>query len=110
MHTYCCCDCSDQVMEELDDVASATLRAANTGEDLLPSLSQDDITDLFPGPKNFLRCQDIWLVVNKEEKVETAAEIQQPSNTGGSGLSKEELNITKSVTMSNPEYIVYTDS
>ncbi|KAK1898229.1 G1/S-specific cyclin-E [Dissostichus eleginoides] len=41
-------------------------RAANIGEDLLHSLSRDDIKDLFPGPANFLRRRAIWLVVNAE--------------------------------------------
>ncbi|KAJ8260314.1 hypothetical protein GJAV_G00179550 [Gymnothorax javanicus] len=97
-------------MDELDDVAITTLRAANIGEDLLSSLSRDDIKDLFPGPENFLRRRAIWRVVNKDEKVESAAQVQQPSPTEGSGLSTEEPNISKFVTISNPEYIVFTDS
>ncbi|KAJ8277586.1 hypothetical protein GJAV_G00077080 [Gymnothorax javanicus] len=97
-------------MDELDDVAITTLRAANIGEDLLSSLSRDDIKDLFPGPENFLRRRAIWRVVNKDERVESAAQVQQPSPTEGSGLSTEEPNISKFVTISNPEYIVFTDS
>lgn len=42
--------------------------------------------------------------------MDTAAEIQQSPPTGGSDLSKEEANTSKFVTMSNPEYIVFTDS
>ncbi|XP_073336348.1 uncharacterized protein [Pagrus major] len=99
-----------QKMDKLDEVAIATLRAANIGEDLLHSLSRDDIKDLFPGPENFLRRRAIWLVVNKDEKVDTVPEIQQSPPTGGSDLSKEEANTSKFVTMSNPEYIVFTDS
>jgi len=45
------------------------MAAANIGEDLLPSLSRDDIKYLFPGPENFLRRWAIWLVVNKDEKI-----------------------------------------
>ncbi|TKS66016.1 hypothetical protein D9C73_000072 [Collichthys lucidus] len=97
-------------MDKLDDVSIATLRAANIGEDLLPSLSRDDIKDLFPGPENFLRRRAIWLVVNKDEKVDTAPEIQQSPPTGGSNLSKEEASTSKFLTMSNPQYIVFTDS
>ncbi|KAF0022270.1 hypothetical protein F2P81_025469 [Scophthalmus maximus] len=43
-------------------------------------------------------------------KVETAPGIQQSPPTGGSNLSKEETNTSKFVTMSNPEYIILTDS
>ena len=41
--------------------------------------------------------------------METAAELQQPSATGGSGPSQEEPNPSKFVVMSNPEYVLYTD-
>ncbi|KAJ4923582.1 hypothetical protein JOQ06_021493 [Pogonophryne albipinna] len=83
---------------------------ANIGEDLLHSLSRDDIKDLFPGPANFLRRRVIWLVVNDEGKVETTAEILQPSPPRDSDLSNEEPNTSVFVTMSNPKYIVFTDS
>ncbi|KAL7406521.1 hypothetical protein ABVT39_021316 [Epinephelus coioides] len=95
----------NQTMDKLDEVTTATLKEANIGEDLLPTLSRDDIKDLFPGPENFLRRRALWLVVNRDEKEETP-----PSTTGGSDLSKEEPNISKFVTMSNPEYIVFIDS
>ncbi|CAK6981852.1 uncharacterized protein LOC128439069 [Scomber scombrus] len=97
-------------MDKLDEVAIATLKAANIGEDLFLSLSRDDIKDLFPGPENFLRRRAIWLVVNNDEKVDTAAEIGQSPPTGASDLSNEEANTSKFLTMSNPEYIVFTDS
>ncbi|KAL2102087.1 hypothetical protein ACEWY4_003848 [Coilia grayii] len=42
--------------------------------------------------------------------MDTAPEIQQSPPTGGSSLSKEEPNTSKFVTVSNPEYIVFTDS
>ncbi|XP_078023648.1 uncharacterized protein LOC144462870 [Epinephelus lanceolatus] len=91
-------------MDKLDDVSIATLRAANIGEDLLPSFSRDDIKDLFPGPENFLRRRAIWLVVNNDEKVRASPP------TGGSDLSKDKASTSKFVTLSNPEYIVFTDS
>ncbi|KAF3859808.1 hypothetical protein F7725_000063 [Dissostichus mawsoni] len=75
---------------------------------MLHSLSRDDIKDLFPGPANFLRRRAIWLVVN-DGKVETA-EILQPSPPRDSDLSNEEPNTSMFVTMSNPKYIVFTDS
>ncbi|KAM7404768.1 hypothetical protein PAMP_012083 [Pampus punctatissimus] len=42
--------------------------------------------------------------------VDTAPEIQQSPPTGGSNLSKEEASTSKFLTMSNPQYIVFTDS
>lgn len=42
--------------------------------------------------------------------MDTAPEIQSSPPTGGSDLCKEEADISKFVTMSNPEYIVFTDS
>ncbi|XP_033999488.1 uncharacterized protein LOC117493165 [Trematomus bernacchii] len=88
----------------------ASCCSANIGEDLLHSLSRDDIKDLFPGPANFLRRRAIWLVVNDEGKVETTAEILQPSPPRNSDLSNEEPNTSMFVTMSNPKCIVFTDS
>ncbi|KAK1882852.1 putative 1-phosphatidylinositol 3-phosphate 5-kinase [Dissostichus eleginoides] len=96
-------------MDKLDEETVTTLKAANIGEDLLHSLSRDDIKDLFPGPANFLRRRAIWLVVNAG-KVETTAEILHPSPPRGSDLSNEEPNTSMFVTMSNPTYIVFTDS
>ncbi|KAI4804304.1 hypothetical protein KUCAC02_025935 [Chaenocephalus aceratus] len=97
-------------MDKLDEETVTTLKVANIGEDLLHSLSRDDIKDLFPGPANFLRRRAIWLVVNYEEKVETTAEILQPSPPRDSDRSNEEPNTSVFVTMSNPKYIVFTDS
>ncbi|KAK1891622.1 Kynurenine/alpha-aminoadipate aminotransferase mitochondrial [Dissostichus eleginoides] len=96
-------------MDKLDEETVTTLKAANIGEDLLHSLSRDDIKDLFPGPANFLRRRAIWLVVNAV-KVETTAEILHPSPPRDSDLSNEEPNTSMFVTMSNPTYIVFTDS
>ncbi|CAI5669675.1 unnamed protein product [Oreochromis niloticus] len=55
-------------MEKLDEITIATLKEANVGEDLLSSLSRDDIKDLFPGPEHFLRRRALWLAVHKCEK------------------------------------------
>ncbi|KAI9537913.1 hypothetical protein NQZ68_020895 [Dissostichus eleginoides] len=100
---------SSAVIDKLDEETVTTLKAANIGEDLLHSLSRDDIKDLFPGPANFLRRRAIWLVVNAV-KVETTAEILHPSPPRDSDLSNEEPNTSMFVTMSNPTYIVFTDS
>ncbi|XP_039898949.1 uncharacterized protein LOC120740565 [Simochromis diagramma] len=96
-------------MEKLDEITIATLKEANVGEDLLSSLSRDDIKDLFPGPEHFLRRRALWLAVHKCEENKTAAE-KMLTTTGDGDFSREEPSTSKFVTMSNPEYIVFTDS
>ncbi|KAK7880420.1 hypothetical protein WMY93_032943, partial [Mugilogobius chulae] len=87
---------------------------ANVGEEILRSLSRDDIKDLLPGPEHFLRRRALWLLVNNDEKVEGASsakhvEPSKPSPRANSDVSEENLNTSKFLTMSSPEYIVYTD-
>ncbi|XP_076846700.1 uncharacterized protein LOC143491507 [Brachyhypopomus gauderio] len=95
-------------MEKLDEITISTLKEANVGEDLLSSLSRDDIKDLFPGPERFLR-RPLWLAVHKCEENDTDAK-KMLTTPGGGDFSREEPNTSKFVTMSNPEYIVFTDS
>ena len=60
----------NKVSDELSVLALTVFSiAAKIGEDILPSLSREEIKDLFPGPENFHRRRAIWLVVNKDEKV-----------------------------------------
>ncbi|CAL8269742.1 unnamed protein product [Arctogadus glacialis] len=42
-------------MDELDAATVSTLRAANISEEMVSTLSREDLRDLFPGPENFLR-------------------------------------------------------
>uniref|UniRef100_A0AAV2L2W4 Uncharacterized protein n=1 Tax=Knipowitschia caucasica TaxID=637954 RepID=A0AAV2L2W4_KNICA len=81
--------------------------AANIGEDLLQSLSRDDIKDLFPGPENFLRRRALWLVVNKDEKVETAVRAMEPTKLSDAAdvPPEEKPTTSKFLIMSSPEYI-----
>ncbi|XP_076852804.1 uncharacterized protein LOC143508162 [Brachyhypopomus gauderio] len=67
-------------MEKLDEITISTLKEANVGEDLLSSLSRDDIKDLFPGPEHFLRRRALWLAVHKcEELVQlTSLTVRKP--------------------------------
>ncbi|KAL6455284.1 hypothetical protein MHYP_G00362790 [Metynnis hypsauchen] len=56
-------------MEKLDAILTATLQAANISEALLPTLSCEDIPDLFPGPERFLRREAVWNLFHKEQEV-----------------------------------------
>lgn len=60
------------VMSSGTNVINISFLVAKIGEDLMPSLSRDDIKDLFPGPENFERRRALWLVANKDEKVSSA--------------------------------------
>ena len=43
--------------------------AANVDEDLLHSLSRDEVNELFPGPENFLRRRAVWQLVTGDKRV-----------------------------------------
>uniref|UniRef100_A0AAV2K6R9 Uncharacterized protein n=1 Tax=Knipowitschia caucasica TaxID=637954 RepID=A0AAV2K6R9_KNICA len=65
-----------------------------------------------PGPENFLRRRALWLLVSKDESVEAAGkklETSKLSTTSASALPEENPNTSKFLTISTPEYIVYTD-
>ncbi|XP_026024935.1 uncharacterized protein LOC113034299 isoform X1 [Astatotilapia calliptera] len=76
-------------MEKLDEITIANLKEANVGEDLLSSLSRDDIKDLFPGPEHCLRRRALWLAVHKCEENKTAAE-KTLTTTGDGDFFREE--------------------
>lgn len=97
-------------MDKFDETTIETLKAGNIGEDLLRSLSRDDIKDLFPGPEHFLRRRALWLAVN-DEKVETAVRAMEPTKPSDVAdvPPEEKPNTSKFLKMSGPEYIVYTD-
>lgn len=44
--------------------------AASISAAVLPTLSRDDIRDLFPGPEHFLRRKTIWEIFHKDKEVE----------------------------------------
>ncbi|KAL7871938.1 hypothetical protein SRHO_G00069210 [Serrasalmus rhombeus] len=112
-------------MEKLDAVSAATLQAANISEALLPTLSREDIRDLFPGPEHFLRRKAIWnLFHTDQEQGQQAASPNQENGSNGRGLATVQVNPCVSETprspdvqetprtwqLPNPEYVVYTDS
>ncbi|KAI4888329.1 hypothetical protein NFI96_028573, partial [Prochilodus magdalenae] len=66
---------------------------ANVSETLLPTLSREDIRDLFPGPEHFLRRKAIWNLFHKEQELEHFGkqyfDMQRVGQEGGCTLSKE---------------------
>ncbi|KAL7868619.1 hypothetical protein SRHO_G00100030 [Serrasalmus rhombeus] len=75
------------VMEKLDAVSAATLQAANISEALLPTLSREDIRDLFPGPEHFLRRKAIWNLFHTDQEGQQAASPNQENGSNGRGLA-----------------------
>lgn len=39
-------------------------KAANIDEDVLKTLSREDLKDLFPGPENFLKRKKLWDMIS----------------------------------------------
>ncbi|XP_049331201.1 uncharacterized protein LOC111189493 [Astyanax mexicanus] len=122
------------VMEKLDAVSAATLQAANISEALLPTLSREDIRDLFPGPEHFLRRKAIWNLFHTDQEGQQTASPNQENGSNGRGLAtvqvnpcvsetprssdptppqpdvQETLGSQRTLQLPNPEYVVYTDS
>ncbi|KAF4115070.1 hypothetical protein G5714_002559 [Onychostoma macrolepis] len=100
-------------MDGLDEVAISTLKAANIGEDILPTLSREDIRDLFPGPEHFLRRKAIWLLTHKEEQghiiaVEVQGSSADDEHTDSS--KQDDPSTSKFLKLPSPEYVLFTDS
>ncbi|XP_026114057.1 uncharacterized protein LOC113109002 isoform X2 [Carassius auratus] len=100
-------------MDGLDEVAICTLKAANIGEDILPTLTRDDIRDLFPGPEHFLRRKAIWLIVHKEEQEHTIPVEPQGSSADdehNGSPKRDDPSTSKFLKLPSPEYVLFTDS
>ncbi|KAK9976929.1 hypothetical protein ABG768_018750 [Culter alburnus] len=99
-------------MDGLDEVAISTLKAANIGEDILPTLSRDDIRDLFPGPEHFLRRKAIWLITHKEEQGYTTIPVEGSSadDEHDGGPKRADPSTSKFLKLPSPEYVLFTDS
>ncbi|KAI4892098.1 hypothetical protein NFI96_019151, partial [Prochilodus magdalenae] len=94
------------------------LKAANIDEEVLKTLSQEDLKDLFPGPENFLKRKKLWDMIGPKDG--------DPDQDRGSGnvsatcavLTSQPQTSTpvheitaKTVKLPDPpEYVVYTDS
>ncbi|XP_073767100.1 uncharacterized protein isoform X1 [Danio rerio] len=98
-------------MDGLDDVAISTLKAANIGEDILPSLSREDIRDLFPGPEHFLRRKGIWRLTHKEEQEHIIpVEGSSADDKHTESSKQDDPSTSKFLKLPSPEYVLFTDS
>ncbi|KAA0721437.1 hypothetical protein E1301_Tti023197 [Triplophysa tibetana] len=115
-------------MEQLDSVTRSTLQAANICAAVLPTLSRNDIRDLFPGPENFLRRKTIWEMFHTDKEGQEAGCLNQNKERDDTGLTSaqtpSEIPVTtrhsifeepsghppRTLQLPNPEYVVYTDS
>uniref|UniRef100_A0AAV2J4Y4 Uncharacterized protein n=1 Tax=Knipowitschia caucasica TaxID=637954 RepID=A0AAV2J4Y4_KNICA len=57
-------DGASETYPEIDSVSASVLKAAGVKMTMLPSLTKEDLRDLFPGPENFLRRRHIWQLVH----------------------------------------------
>ncbi|CAL8291691.1 unnamed protein product [Gadus morhua 'NCC'] len=54
--------------------------AANVSKDMLPSLTKEDLRDLFPGPEHFLRRRTIWRLSHDENEGQES-ELHRPGSS-----------------------------
>ncbi|CAL1615146.1 unnamed protein product [Knipowitschia caucasica] len=101
---------------------------------MLPSLTKEDLRDLFPGPENFLRRRHIWQLVHGDVESQKSdcpvldtSGIDSPptpllSSSSDSNICsptpfnspkakhKDCSGATKKVRLISPEYVIYTDT
>ncbi|XP_057712560.1 uncharacterized protein LOC130929448 isoform X2 [Corythoichthys intestinalis] len=80
----------EDTVEELDDVVLSTLRAANISDEMVRTLSRDDLRDLFPGPESFFRRKAVWHAFHG-----VLEESHQEGATGGSTSTSLETHMPK---------------
>ncbi|CAL8406248.1 unnamed protein product [Arctogadus glacialis] len=110
-------------MDELDAATVSTLRAANISEEMVSTLSREDLRDLFPGPENFLRRKAVWRICHGVSEEETGREDSKSTcstSINGSPLPQTSTPVKrcpakhttpeKVVKLSFPEYVLHTDT
>ncbi|XP_067095332.1 uncharacterized protein [Osmerus mordax] len=107
-------------MEELDDVAVSILKAANISDEMMGTLSREDLRDLFPGPENFLRRKAVWRVCHVEVPESgqedskslgfSSKESPMPQTSTPMNFTAEYTTPGKIIKISFPEYVLYSDS
>ncbi|KAL1252310.1 hypothetical protein QQF64_020106 [Cirrhinus molitorella] len=93
--------------------ALPSYRPANIGEDILPTLSREDIRDLFPGPEHFRRRKAIWLLTHKEEQghsIPGEIQISSADDDHAQSLKQDDPSTSKFLKLPSPEYVLFTDS
>ncbi|XP_028435567.1 uncharacterized protein LOC114556733 [Perca flavescens] len=119
---------------DMDPTTIAVLKAASISADMLPSLSKEDLRDLFPGPEHFFRRRDIWRITHDENEGEESGQLR-PGNSSGtcnantvssistplsspsssstpllSSNPRNQHGTSRTVQLVSPQYIVYTDT
>ncbi|XP_028298709.1 uncharacterized protein LOC114461057 [Gouania willdenowi] len=127
-------DGASETYPEMDSISASVLRAAGVKMAMLPSLTKEDLRDLFPGSENFLRRRHIWQLVHvdmESQKLDRPAldtsVIDSPStplfsSSSDSNISsptpfnspkpkhKDCSGATKKLRLISPEYVIYTDT
>ncbi|XP_056441303.1 uncharacterized protein LOC130378613 isoform X1 [Gadus chalcogrammus] len=98
--------------------------AANISEEMVSTLSREDLRDLFPGPENFLRRKAVWRICHGVSEEETGREDSKSTcsstSINGSPLPQTSTPVKrcpakhttpeKVVKLSFPEYVLHTDT
>ncbi|KAL7390382.1 hypothetical protein ABVT39_020084 [Epinephelus coioides] len=97
-------------------------QAANISEEMMGTLSREDLRDLFPGPENFLRRKAVWRACHGvlEESCQDDSKSSGSSSINESPMRQTStpVNATptkytspeKVVKLSSPEYVLHTDT
>ncbi|KAI4886931.1 hypothetical protein NFI96_030450 [Prochilodus magdalenae] len=93
-------------------------KAANIDEEVLKTLSREDLKDLFPGPENFLKRKKLWDMIGPKDgdpdqdrgsgNVSATCAVltsQPPTSTPVHEITAKTVKLPDP-----PEYVVYTDS
>lgn len=118
----------------MDNISASVFKAAGLKMEMLPSLSKEDLRDLFPGPEHFLRRKNIWQLFHEDNEsqqscystLDTSAtdSLSPPLRSSSSDTKlcsptpynspnsrrKESFSATKKVRLFSPEYVIYTDT
>ncbi|KAM8737577.1 uncharacterized protein AB9X84_008665 isoform 2-T2 [Acanthopagrus schlegelii] len=99
-------------METFDETTVSLLQAADITDDILPSLTREDLRDLLPGPENFLKWKRIWEAVHPEEVLTSQVAVKpaaEQMTLPGTSTPKHDTP-KKIMKMSSPDYVIYTDT
>ncbi|CAL8259561.1 unnamed protein product [Arctogadus glacialis] len=96
---------------------------------MLPSLSKEDLLDLFPGPEHFLRRRTIWRLIHDEDKGQesdlcasgtssgtsdfsptptSSVSFPSPSTSLRSPSPRPQHGASRIVQLVSPQYVIYT--
>nr|XP_057926902.1 uncharacterized protein LOC131128251 [Doryrhamphus excisus] len=99
-------------METLDEATVSLLQAANITNEVLPSLTREDLRDLLPGPENFLRRKCIWATFHPEEILTSEVAVKPAGDQTSLPQTSTPRHVTpkKIMKISSPDYVIYIDT